>query len=146
MIVLDELTLIGTGGTDASDVTERVADIVTRSGVREGLCVVFVPGSTAAVTTIEFEPGVVEDLKRAVERLAPRDSRYAHDAAWGDGNGYAHVRAALLGPSVAVPVADGRLRLGTWQQIVVLDFDNRPRRRSVLVQVVGERDAPAAFG
>jgi secondary thiamine-phosphate synthase enzyme len=82
---------------------------------------------------------VVEDLKRAVEKIAPRDMRYAHDAAWGDGNGHAHVRAALLGPSLAVPVADGRLTLGTWQQIVVLDFDNRPRRRRVVVQVTGER-------
>jgi secondary thiamine-phosphate synthase enzyme len=139
MIVQDEITLNGTASTDALDVTVRVADIVTRSGVREGLCVVFVPGSTAAVTTIEFEPGVVEDLKRAVERLAPRDIPYAHDAAWGDGNGYAHVRAALVGPSLAVPVAEGRLTLGTWQQIVVLDFDNRPRRRRILVQVTGER-------
>jgi secondary thiamine-phosphate synthase enzyme len=139
MIVRDEIVLSGTADTDASDVTERVADVVTRSGVREGLCVVFVPGSTAAVTTIEFEPGVVEDLKRAVEKIAPRDMRYAHDAAWGDGNGHAHVRAALLGPSLAVPVADGRLTLGTWQQIVVLDFDNRPRRRRVVVQVTGER-------
>jgi secondary thiamine-phosphate synthase enzyme len=139
MIVRDEIALSGTADTDAADVTERVAGIVTRSGVQEGLCVVFVPGSTAAVTTIEFEPGVVEDLKRAVEKFAPRDVRYAHDAAWGDGNGYAHVRAALLGPSLAVPVADGRLTLGTWQQIVVLDFDNRPRRRRVVVQVTGER-------
>jgi secondary thiamine-phosphate synthase enzyme len=139
MIVQDEITLSGTASTDAQDVTARVADILTRSGVREGLCVVFVPGSTAAVTTIEFEPGVVEDLKRAVEKIAPCDIRYAHDAAWGDGNGFAHVRAALLGPSLAVPVADGRLMLGTWQQIVVLDFDNRPRRRRILVQVTGER-------
>ena len=139
MIVQDEITLSGTADTDAVDVTVRVADIVTRSGVREGLCVVFVPGSTAAVTTIEFEPGVVEDLKRAVEQLAPRDIPYAHDAAWGDGNGYAHVRAALLGPSFAVPVVEGRLTLGTWQQIVVLDFDNRPRRRRIMVQITGER-------
>lgn len=138
MIFRDELELRGTAETDAFDVTDDVAAVLARSGVREGLAVVFVPGSTGAATTIEFEPGVVQDLKAAVERLAPRGARYAHDAAWGDGNGYAHVRAALLGPSLAVPVADGRLVLGTWQQLVVLDFDNRPRRRRVVVQIQGE--------
>lgn len=138
MIFRDELELRGTAETDAFDVTDDVAAVLARSGVREGLALVFVPGSTGAATTIEFEPGVVQDLKAAVERLAPRGARYAHDAAWGDGNGYAHVRAALLGPSLAVPVADGRLVLGTWQQLVVLDFDNRPRRRRVVVQIQGE--------
>ena len=138
MIFRDELELRGTAETDVFDVTDDVAAVLARSGVREGLAVVFVPGSTGAATTIEFEPGVVQDLKQAVERLAPRGARYAHDAAWGDGNGYAHVRAALLGPSLAVPVADGRLVLGTWQQLVVIDFDNRPRRRRVVVQIQGE--------
>jgi secondary thiamine-phosphate synthase enzyme len=133
-----EITLSGTAGTDAFDVTEQATEFAARSGVEQGLLVVFVPGSTAAVTTIEYEPGVLEDLKRAIERLAPSAERYAHDAAWGDGNGYAHVRAALVGPSLAVPVVGGRLTLGTWQQIVVLDFDNRPRRRRVIVQVSGE--------
>ncbi|MBI5489347.1 MAG: YjbQ family protein [Deltaproteobacteria bacterium] len=128
----------GTGETDVADVTKRVAELVEKSGVQEGLCVVFVPGSTAAVSTIEYEPGVVEDLKRAIEKVAPRGEHYAHDAAWGDGNGYAHVRAALLGPSLAVPIAEGRLVLGTWQQVVVLDFDNRPRHRRVVVQISGE--------
>lgn len=139
MITRSDFELHGTSDTDVADVTKRVADLVEKSGVQEGLCVVFVPGSTAAVTTIEFEPGVVEDLKRAIERLAPRGERYAHDAAWGDGNGYAHVRAAMVGPSLAVPIAEGHLVLGTWQQIVVLDFDNRPRRRRVVVQISGER-------
>jgi len=96
-----------------------------------------VPGSTAAVTTIEFEPGAVEDLKRAIERLAPADGEFAHNLRWGDGNGYAHVRAALLGPSLTVPIANGALATGTWQQIVLLDFDNRPRRRKVLLQATG---------
>ena len=139
MIHRTELEIHGTADTDASDVTDQVAAAVVESGVREGLCTVFVAGSTAAVTTIEFEPGVVEDLKRAIEKLAPRGERYAHDAAWGDGNGYSHVRAALVGPSLCVPVSDARLVLGTWQQIVVLDFDNRPRRRRVVVQVQGDR-------
>jgi secondary thiamine-phosphate synthase enzyme len=100
--------------------------------------VVFVPGSTAAVTTIEYEDGVLEDLRNAIERLAPRSLPYRHDARWGDGNGYAHVRAALLGPSLAVPIADGRPLLGTWQQVVLVDCDNRPRRRKVVMQVMGE--------
>ncbi|MBI5502479.1 MAG: YjbQ family protein [Deltaproteobacteria bacterium] len=138
MIARQEIELRGTSETDVADVTKRVAQLVEKSGVQEGLCVVFVPGSTAAVTTIEYEPGVVEDLKRAIEKLAPRGERYAHDSAWGDGNGYAHVRAAMVGPSLAVPIAEGHLVLGTWQQLVVLDFDSRPRRRRVVVQISGE--------
>ena len=124
-----------TAGTDILDITDAVQAAVRESGVQEGFAVVFVPGSTAAVTTIEYESGVVDDLRRAIERMAPSDIPYAHDARWGDGNGYAHVRAALLGPSLYVPVTEGRLALGTWQQIVLCDFDNRPRRRRVIVQV-----------
>jgi secondary thiamine-phosphate synthase enzyme len=130
------LFLSTTEGTDIVDLTEEVVAFVAASGVEEGLLVVFVPGSTAGVTTLEFESGAVEDLRRAIERLAPRDADYAHDRRWGDGNGYAHVRAALLGPSLAVPVAGGRPLLGTWQQIVLCDFDNRPRRREVLLRIV----------
>ena len=133
-----ELTMETTAGTDIIDLTGEVADRVSRSGIRNGLATVFVPGSTGAVTTIEYEDGVLSDLARAVERLAPRELEYAHDLRWGDGNGYSHVRAALLGPSLGVPVIEGRLSLGTWQQIVLLDFDNRPRRRRALVQVMGE--------
>jgi secondary thiamine-phosphate synthase enzyme len=99
---------------------------------------VFVPGSTAAVTTIEFESGVVADLKGAIDRMAPADIPYEHNARWGDGNGYSHVRAALMGPSLYVPIVDGRPSLGTWQQVVLCDFDNRPRTRRVVLQVVGE--------
>ena len=124
-----------TAGTDILDITDAVQAAVRESGVQEGFAVVFVPGSTAAVTTIEYESGVVDDLRRAIERMAPSGIPYAHDARWGDGNGYAHVRAALLGPSLYVPVTEGRLALGTWQQIVLCDFDNRPRRRRVIVQV-----------
>ncbi len=124
-----------TDGTDIVDLTDAVQRAVADSGVVNGFAVVFVPGSTAAVTTIEYEAGVVDDLRKAIERMAPRDIPYAHDARWGDGNGYAHVRAALLGPSLYVPVVDGRLALGTWQQIVLCDFDNRPRHRKVIVQV-----------
>jgi len=126
-----------TGRTDLVDLTADVVSFVGESGVKDGLVVVFVPGSTASVTTIEFESGALGDLKRAIERIAPEGIHYDHDARWGDGNGYAHVRSALLGPSVAIPVRDGRPALGTWQQVVLCDFDNRPRTREVLLQVVG---------
>ena len=132
------LELAGSSGTDVHDVTDQVARAVRESGVRDGLVTVHVPGSTAAVTTIEHEAGVLDDLRRALERLAPAGEPYAHDARWGDGNGYSHVRAALLGPSLGLPVREGRPLLGTWQQVVVLDFDNRPRQRRVVIQVMGE--------
>jgi secondary thiamine-phosphate synthase enzyme len=125
------------GETDVIDITHQVASRVSESGVTDGQVLIFIPGSTASVTTIEYESGVVQDLKEAVERLAPRGIFYRHDARWGDGNGYAHVRAALLGPSLTVPIAAGRPVLGTWQQIVLVDFDNRPRERKILVQVSG---------
>jgi len=122
--------------TDAIDLTGLVEEKLAESGVRDGVVVVFVPGSTASVTTIEYEEGALKDLIRAIETLAPMDKTYDHDRRWGDGNGYSHVRAALLKPSLTVPVIHGRLSLGTWQQIVLLDFDNRPRERRVLVQVL----------
>lgn len=126
-----------TADTDLLDITDDVVAIVTASGVRDGLATVHVAGSTASITTIEFESGAVADLKAAIERLAPRALDYQHDERWGDGNGYSHVRAALLGPSVSVPVAAGALRLGTWQQLLLCDFDNRPRTREVEVHVFG---------
>ena len=127
-----------TGETDLVDLTGEVHAAVDASGARTGLVTVFVPGSTASVTTIEYESGALEDLRRAIDRLAPRAMHYDHDARWGDGNGYSHVRAALLGPSISVPIEDGRPVLGTWQQVLLCDFDNRPRTRSVLISVVGE--------
>lgn len=125
------------GDTDIIDITAHVSRRVAESGLTEGHVLIFVPGSTAAVTTIEFENGAVCDLKEAIERLAPTGISYRHDARWGDGNGYAHVRAALLGPSLTVPLIEGRLVLGTWQQIVLVDFDNEPRDRKVLVSISG---------
>jgi secondary thiamine-phosphate synthase enzyme len=125
------------GFTDVHDITSRVEQCVAQSGVSEGLMVVFVPGSTAGITTIEFESGAVSDLKAAIERLAPQKMHYDHDARWGDGNGFAHVRAALLGPSLSLPLVDGSPGLGTWQQIVLVDFDNRSRDRAVTVQIIG---------
>jgi len=111
---------------------------VAQSGVKNGIVTVFVPGSTGGVTTIEFESGLISDLQQMFERVIPTNIAYKHDLRWGDGNGYAHVRASLLGPSLTVPLVDGRLTLGTWQQIVFVDFDNRPRSRRLIVQIVGE--------
>jgi secondary thiamine-phosphate synthase enzyme len=123
--------------TDVIDITTQVSRMVAESGLTEGMVLVFVPGSTAAVTTIEYESGVVRDLKDAIERIAPTGIPYRHDARWGDGNGYAHVRAALMGASLTVPLINGRLVLGTWQQIVLIDFDNEPRDRKILVSISG---------
>lgn len=137
-LACEVLTRPTTGETDIQDLTQDVARVLAGSAVREGQVLVFTPGSTAGITTIEFESGVVSDLEQAIERLAPRAMHYDHDARWGDGNGYSHVRAALLGPSLTVPVIAGQLQLGTWQQIVLCDFDNRPRERRIIVQVMGE--------
>ncbi|NIQ02959.1 MAG: YjbQ family protein [Nitrospinaceae bacterium] len=126
------------GFGDIIDITEPVAGEVAASGVADGLATVFVPGSTAGITSIEFEPGAISDLKKAIERLAPMNLHYDHDARWGDGNGFSHVRAALMGASFTVPLAGGRLQLGTWQQIVLCDFDNRPRQREIVVQILGD--------
>lgn len=132
-----EFELSTQGFTDIHDVTDRVAEAVSGAGLAEGLATVFTPGATASVTAIEYESGAVADLRRAIERLAPEGPEYSHDARWGDGNGFSHVRSALVGPSLAVPVADGRLVLGTWQQIVVVCHDNRPRTRRVVVGLLG---------
>lgn len=120
------------------DITGEVQEIVSNSGLKEGLACMFVSGSTAAVTTVEHEPGLVHDLQEALERLYPRDIDYEHHRRWGDGNGHSHVRASFLGPSLTVPFVDGRLQLGTWQQIVFMELDNKPRTREILVQMVGD--------
>jgi len=120
------------------DVTGEVGALVADSEVRDGAVVVSLTGSTGAVTTIEYEGGALADLRRALERLAPRDADYAHNARWGDGNGFSHIRSALLKASIAVPIVGGELQLGTWQQIVVLNLDNRSREREVVAVVVGD--------
>jgi secondary thiamine-phosphate synthase enzyme len=120
------------------DVTAKVQEIVSSSKIMNGLACVFVAGSTAAITTVEHEPGLVADLRDAMDRLYPRDIDYEHHRRWGDGNGHSHVRASFVGPSLTVPIVDGSLVLGTWQQIVFMEFDNKPRTREVTVQVVGE--------
>jgi secondary thiamine-phosphate synthase enzyme len=131
------ITISSRGFSDVIDITARVEAVLSESGITDGILTVFVPGSTGSVTTIEYESGVVSDLKEALSRLVPESITYKHDARWGDGNGFSHVRAALLKPGLTVPVVEGALTLGTWQQIVFLDFDNRPRQRSLVVQVVG---------
>jgi len=131
------LQVATTGETDIIDLTPLVARQVAASGIQHGLMTLFTPGSTAALTTIEFESGVINDLRQAIERLLPRDILYEHNRRWGDGNGYAHVRAAFFKPDLTVLIEDQRLLLGTWQQIVLLDFDNRPRERMVRGQVMG---------
>ena len=126
------------GFCDIIDITAKVREHIEKEKIKEGLVTVFVSGSTAALTTIEFESGLVQDLKAVVEKLIPSDRRYHHDDRWGDDNGFSHLRAALFGPSLAIPIENGRPVLGTWQQIVLLDFDNRPRTREIMVQLMGE--------
>ncbi len=138
MVHTETIILATKGFCDVADITGQVTDIAGRSVIASGTVTVFCPGSTCAVTTIEYESGVLNDLRRAIEELVPQDRAYEHDNRWGDGNGFSHVRAALLKPSVCIPLVGKRLALGTWQQVVFLDFDNRQRRREIIVQVVGE--------
>lgn len=133
------LSLPTSGEGDIVNITPRISDVIEESGISQGICVLFVTGSTAAVTTIEYEPGVLQDFSRALSIFAPSNWDYAHDAQWGDGNGRSHVKASLVGPSLTVPVTDGKLMLGTWQQIVLLELDTRPRvDRTILVTLIGE--------
>ena len=131
------LHLNTTAGTDVLDLTSLVQQSLAASGVSDGLLTLFTPGSTAALSTIEYEPGVINDLKKAIDRLIPREIAYDHDRRWGDGNGYSHVRAALFKPDLSIPFQNKKLTLGTWQQIVLLDFDNRPKERLVRGQIMG---------
>ena len=124
------------GFNDIIDITDRVSEIVGKSDVRDGICLVFVAHSTCAITTIEYEEGAMKDLKRALEIIAPMNTNYEHCKKWGDCNGYAHIRAALMKPCLAIPIEDGKLVLGQWQQIVLIDFDNRPREREIIVKIV----------
>ena len=137
-IMTDYIPISTKGFADIVDITSEVRTVLAKSGLRNGTTTVFISGSTAGVTTIEYEPGLLKDLPEAFEKIAPMNRQYYHDATWGDGNGFAHVRAAMLGCSLTVPFKDSHLLLGTWQQIVVVDFDNRSRRREVVVQMMGE--------
>jgi len=126
------------GDADIHDVTPQVSRLVAAAGIKDGIGLVASPGSTVGITTVEYEPGLESDLKNLFEKLAPKSARYGHDARWGDGNGHAHVRSSLLGPTFAFPVVGGAPALGTWQQIVFIDFDNKRRRREISVPVVGD--------
>jgi len=137
-IFSETLSLSTKGFSDIMDITHHVDAVTDRSGIENGLVTVFCPGSTGAVTTIEYESGVLKDLQKAIEKIAPSNIPYEHDRRWGDGNGFSHVRAALMKPSLTIPMVKGKLTLGTWQQIVFIDFDNRRRERNILVQVMGE--------
>ncbi len=133
------ITLETRGDTDIVNVTDELQALVSESGIRVGQATAMVVGSTAALSTLEYEPGLVgHDIAAALERLAPASGRYAHEETWHDDNGHSHVRACLLGPSLALPIVDGAVPLGTWQQAVLLDFDTRPRRRTIVVTLVGE--------
>ena len=138
MVHSEQKTVATRGQGDAHDVTTLVSGAVADAGIRAGIVTVSVVGSTAGITTIEFEPGAIGDLNRVFEALAPREGDYDHHRRWGDDNGSSHVRAALLGPSLTLPVVDGHVVLGTWQQIMLLEFDTRPRRREIVIQVMGE--------
>jgi len=138
MVVTQELHLNTRGHCDIQDITSQVADAVKGSGLQAGIVTVFCPGSTGGLTTIEYESGVLADLRQVFDEIVPPDRDYRHHLRWGDDNGSSHVRAALIGPSLTVPFAQGRLTLGTWQQIVFLDFDTRARSRRLVVQMMGE--------
>jgi secondary thiamine-phosphate synthase enzyme len=138
MVVTKRIGIRTRGECDLVDITDQVRHEVSDSGVNSGTVTVFISGSTAGVTTIEYESGVLSDLQAMWERLVPRNMTYQHDRRWGDGNGYSHVRASLLGASLVVPFTDRNLHLGTWQQIIIADFDNRPRSREVVLQITGE--------
>ena len=126
------------GHTHIIDVTDNLHSCLSDAKLNNGNLTVFVSGSTAAVTTIEYEPGLLKDLQEVFEQIAPANKRYHHNDTWHDGNGYAHIRSSLLGPSLTVPFSSGKLLLGTWQQVVLIDFDNRPRKRELVVQMMGE--------
>jgi len=138
MVVTKKISLQSKGKCDIIDITPQVEQQVAETNIKNGIATLFVAGSTAGVTTIEFESGVLSDFKGMWERSVPQNIHYDHDRRWGDGNGYSHVRASLLGASLVVPVNDKRLTLGTWQQIVLVDFDNRPRSREIILQIMGE--------
>ncbi len=133
-----EFGLETSGNADVIDITTQVSELVASSGINDGIVLVYVPGSTAAITTIEYESGLIRDLKAALERLAPEGITYYHNERWHDGNGHSHIRASFIGQSESFPLMHGNLLLGTWQQIILVDMDNRPRSRKVFVQISGE--------
>lgn len=137
-IITEHIKVSTKGNSEVVDITEKVAALLHQKNLKEGNATIFVVGSTASITTTEYESGLRKDIPEMLERLAPSNTRYHHDDTWGDGNGHAHVRASFLGPSVVVPFSEGKLLLGTWQQIVLIDFDTRVRHRDIVVQFMGK--------
>jgi secondary thiamine-phosphate synthase enzyme len=138
MVKTHRLPLSTRGNADVIDITDEILEALDASKLKDGILTLFCPGSTGGLTTIEYEDGAVADLQACFDRLVPRDATYHHEKTWHDGNGHAHVRSSLLGPSLTVPFSNGKLTLGTWQQIVFVDFDNRPRKREIVLQFIGE--------
>jgi len=137
-VITKQLSVQTRGEVEILDITSNVAEEVVRTKLKSGIVTVFVPGSTGALTTIEYEPGLLDDLPNALERIAPKNVSYEHEKRWHDGNGHSHVRASLIGPSITVPFVNGRLTLGTWQQIVFMELDVRSRSRNLVLQIIGE--------
>ncbi|RLG35960.1 YjbQ family protein [Methanosarcinales archaeon] len=137
-VVTAEIMLKTQEGVEIHDLTAEINAKLDESGIRQGIVTVFVPGSTGAITTIEYEPGLLQDIPDALERLFPREIEYGHEMMWHDGNGHSHVRAAFLGPDLTVPFKEGRMMLGTWQQVVFIELDNKPRKRRIILQILGE--------
>jgi secondary thiamine-phosphate synthase enzyme len=137
-VIAKDITLQSRGNCDIIDITSQVAKNVEKSGVNSGIVTLFIVGSTAGITTIEYEPNLVSDFKNMWDRVIPQNITYEHNRTWGDGNGHSHVRASTLGASLIIPFVNKRLTLGTWQQIVFVDFDNRPRSRKLAIQILGE--------
>ncbi|MBD3268331.1 YjbQ family protein [bacterium] len=137
-IQTEKISLSTKGRTDIIDLTSKIARIVADSGMTEGQVTVFAPGATAGVSTVEYEPGLLQDIPDLMEKLIPSNISYHHDQTWHDGNGHSHLRATLMGPSMTIPFQDRQMTLGTWQQIILIDFDNRPRERNIVVQLIGK--------
>ena len=137
-VISKSISVNTNGNADVHDITDRIKNAVLKSGLIAGTVTIFCPSSTSALTTIEYESGAVSDLKRLFDEIIPVNREYAHNERWHDGNGHSHVRAALLGPSLVIPFVDGKLTLGVWQQVIYVDFDNRPRQRELVIQLIGE--------
>lgn len=138
MITTDEINFDTAGSGDIVDLTSSIQKSVQNSGLNSGIVTVFAPGSTTGITTIEYEPGLIKDIPELMEKLIPSDIDYQHDQTWHDGNGFSHLRSALIGSDITIPFVSGKLTLGTWQQVVFLEFDNRSRKRNVIIQIMGE--------
>ncbi len=137
-VVTREISCKTKGNPDLVNITAEISEILGSSGLKEGSLTVFVVGSTAAITSFEYEPGLVKDVQDLFDKLIPSNKEYKHDATWGDNNGFSHLRASLQGPSLTIPFKEGKLLLGTWQQVVLAEFDNRPRQRQAIIQLIGE--------